>query len=393
MRKFQADLVFIANKKVFENRIVVTDDVGKILSIDKPQSNSDTGIEKYSGILVPGFVNTHCHLELSHMKGKIATGTGLIPFISHVVKYRGIPKEDIYAAIENADQEMYDNGIVAVGDISNTLDTISCKEKSSIKYYSFVEMFDFLQELDAEKIFQQYLEIFRGQSTKNGNKKSCVPHAPYSVSKKLFALINSQNKSNKTVSIHNQELLAENQLFENKSGEFLAFYSSFGIPLDSFSPIQNSSIHYALAHMDASQKTLFVHNTQSNIEDIKAAMAWNKQCYWATCPNANLYIENSLPNYKVFMDADAKMTIGTDSLTSNWGLSILDEIKTIRKFQSYIPFEDLLLWATLNGAEALGYDDELGSFEVGKTPGINLISNIDNLSNGYIDNAELRRLI
>ena len=94
------------------------------------------------------------------------------------------------------------------------------------------------------------------------------------------------------------------------------------------------------------------------------------QVYWATCPNANLYIENRLPDYQAFLDTDARVTIGTDSLTSNWQLSVLEEMKTIARYQSYVPFETLLRWATLNGAQSLGFDDTLGSFEVGKKPGV-----------------------
>jgi aminodeoxyfutalosine deaminase len=109
-------------------------------------------------------------------------------------------------------------------------------------------------------------------------------------------------------------------------------------------------------------------------DDILAAQSWNKDIFWATCPNANLYIENRLPDYQVFLDTNATVTIGTDSLTSNWQLSIWEEIKTIRRYQSYVPLETLISWATINGAKALGYDDRLGSIEVGKTPGLVLIS-------------------
>jgi len=126
--------------------------------------------------------------------------------------------------------------------------------------------------------------------------------------------------------------------------------------------------------MDPNCRTLFVHNTESTPDDIRAAQAWSDNIYWATCPNANLYIENRLPNYQYFLDTGAKMTIGTDSLTSNWQLSILEEMKTIARFQSYVPFQTLLRWATINGAEALGFDDQLGSIEVGKKPGLLLLN-------------------
>lgn len=112
----------------------------------------------------------------------------------------------------------------------------------------------------------------------------------------------------------------------------------------------------------------------TTVEDIQAAQAWNKQVYWATCPNANLYIENRLPNYRYFLDTKARLTIGTDSLTSNWQLCILDEMTTIKKYQSYLPFDTILQWATLNGASALGFENDLGSLEIGKQPGINLLS-------------------
>ena len=128
--------------------------------------------------------------------------------------------------------------------------------------------------------------------------------------------------------------------------------------------------------MNPANRTIFVHNTLSTRDDIEAAHAWGSQVFWATCPNANLYIENRLPNYQLFLDTQARVTIGTDSLTSNWQLSILDELKTIARYQSYVPFDMLLRWATLNGAQALGFDDTLGSLELGKTPGVLLLEHI-----------------
>ncbi|MBK7007807.1 MAG: amidohydrolase family protein [Saprospiraceae bacterium] len=105
---------------------------------------------------------------------------------------------------------------------------------------------------------------------------------------------------------------------------------------------QQTSIHYAMENMDAEQTTLMVHNTLTTLEDLAAAYAWSSKVYWVTCPNANLYIENRMPNYRVFLDAHQALTIGTDSLTSNWQLSVWEEIKTIHRFNSWIPIEELL---------------------------------------------------
>ncbi|MEL6636488.1 MAG: amidohydrolase family protein [Bacteroidota bacterium] len=375
MRKITADWLFPISSAPVREGVLILDEAQRVVAIEDRAAHDPASLDHQHGVLVPGFVNTHCHLELSHMKGKVATGTGLIPFIQRVVTQREVAQEEIDAAIVAADREMYEAGIVAVGDISNQTDTFAQKDRSSIRYYTFVEMFDFLQDASAAAEFEKYRSVYEAHSDHPKNRRTAVPHAPYSVSPQLFARIDQLNgPAPQTISIHNQETPPENELFLQKSGGFIDFYQGFGISLEDFTATGQTAIHYALAHLNPQQRTLFVHNTLSTSADIQAAQAWGREVYWATCPNANLYIENRLPNYRAFLERDAKMTIGTDSLTSNWQLSVLEELKTIARYQSYVPFETLLRWATLNGAEALGFADELGSFEVGKQPGVNLLT-------------------
>ncbi|MCC7465321.1 MAG: amidohydrolase family protein [Saprospiraceae bacterium] len=378
MQKFTAHRIYPVSSEPLENAVVITDNAGKILAIESMDRHDPASVAHLNGVLVPGFVNTHCHLELSHMKGKVDTGTGLIPFITGVVTKRNAPAEEIAEAIEKAEQEMLDGGIVALGDISNAPDTFAVKSRGRMRYHTFLELFDFLQDEKAEKTFTDALKVYEQLRHAPGSTATLAPHAPYSVSRALFQKINQFNAdSGITVSIHNQETPPEQELFLEKTGGFLEFYSKFGISLESFEPSGKSSIHYALQHMNPALRSLFVHNTLTTRADIAAAQAWSDKVYWATCPNANLYIENRLPDYSAFLDTGARVTIGTDSLTSNWQLSILEEMKTIARYQSYVSFDTLLRWATLNGAEALGFDDTLGSIEPGKTPGLLLLQNLD----------------
>ncbi|MEM7103303.1 MAG: amidohydrolase family protein [Bacteroidota bacterium] len=391
MRKICADIVYPVSQPPIKNGIVVIEDDGTIAEVVKPENFKGEKFEYHPGVIMPGFINTHCHLELSHMEGKVDTGTSLIPFITAVVQKRNSPQEEIDQAIINADREMFEAGIVAVGDISNQPDTFKCKAESQIRYYTFVEMFDFLQNEDAEKTFEQYAAVYDQCHLGPGDQKSMVPHAPYSVSEVLFKKLRHANAHKPgTISIHNQETPPENKLFLSKTGGFVSFYKGFDISLDQFEAPHTTSIHYALANMDPSHRTLFVHNTLTTREDVKAAQLWSDNTFWASCPNANLYIENRLPDYQVFIDTGARVTLGTDSLTSNWQLSILEEMKTIARFQSYVSFETLVRWATLNGAQALGFDQELGSFEPGKRPGINLITFGE--SGRFDQEASVRRL-
>jgi aminodeoxyfutalosine deaminase len=390
MRKITAPIIYTMAGEPLSDAVIVLDKNNKIVAIDTLSKHDAASVEQHEGALVPGFVNTHCHLELSHMRGKVDTGTGLIPFIQNVVTRRGAPADEINDAIAAAEAEMLAGGIVAVGDISNVTDTFAQKAKGKMRYYTFIEFFDFLQDANAQAEFDKYKAVFEACPTAHGSRKSAVPHAPYSVSRTLFALLNALNAAHnsdkkQTISIHNQETPPEQALFMHGNGDFYDFYGKFGISLAAFVPNHQPSIHFALANMDAQHRSLFVHNTLTNENDLKTAINWansgknaQNDCFWATCANANLYIENRLPNYQLFLDANAQVTIGTDSLTSNWSLSVLDELKAIARYQSYVPTETMLQWATLNGAKALGFEADLGSFEIGKTPGVNLLQGLTN---------------
>lgn len=373
MRKLTADRIYPVSGPPIDKGVIVTDMNGTILEISTQSAFDRSELEYFPGILVPGFINAHCHLELSHMKGRVDTGMGLIPFITRVVQERAASPGEIREAIRNAEDEMLAEGIVAVGDISNVTDSFEQKEKGRLTYYTFVEMFDFLQDDEADATFDQYHTVFETLDPPPDHAKSCVPHSPYSVSASLYKRINALNASRGrcTVSIHNQEMESENALFMDKSGGLIDFYAGFDISLDNFQPPGTGSLEFALQYLDPNQRTLFVHNILTTNREIRDAHAWSDLVYWATCPNANLYIENRLPDYKAFIDAGAMMTIGTDSLTSNWQLSVLEEMKVIARYNSYITFDTLLRWATLNGAGALGFSESLGSLEVGKRPGVN----------------------
>ena len=371
MTSYTADYVFPISSPPIRNGMVEVDEQGTVRAV--LDSSSGTGFspaappERLDGILIPGFINAHCHLELSHLQGVSATGKTLLPFLVDVVTLREVDQERIDEAIAKQDRRMWESGIQAVGDICNKLDTATVKRQSRIAYYSFVEMFDFLQPDRAAASYALYAPVYAGQPT----PKSAVPHAPYTVSDALYPLIHQLNTGGETISIHNQETAAEDELFETGAGPFRDFFTGFGASLDPFNAPGTPSIYHAMQRMDPSKRTLFVHNTLTTETAIRAAQAWGENgVYWATCPNANLYIENRLPRYERFLRTGAKVCVGTDSLTSNWQLDILEELKTIARYQSYVPFAELLRWATLNGAEALQFDDRMGSLEVGKQPGL-----------------------
>ncbi|MBK8954755.1 MAG: amidohydrolase family protein [Saprospiraceae bacterium] len=382
IRKLTADFIHDGKNGFFKNHILILHGKGTVLEFRAASENELKDCNYYPGILTPGFVNAHCHLELSHLKGKFQTGTKLIPFLKSVVTHRGEDLEEIQSAIKAADEEMQREGIVAVGDISNKTDTIEIKKSSPIKYYSFIEAFDFLQEKLTDSLFENYREVY---TAFEDLPKSMVPHAAYSVSSAMFNKINRlNNHSNHILSIHNQESPDDDLLFQSKSGGYPEFWSGFGFSMEHFEPNGVDSLKYIMDQLSAENKLLLIHNTQSRIHHIQRLQEWNSNIYFVTCPNANLFIENTLPEYRHFVNANSNMAIGTDSLSSNWKLSVLSEMQTILKYNAWLDLETVLKWATMNGATALGMQNDLGSFTPNKNPGVNWINEV------YSDQDQLK---
>ncbi|WP_231490665.1 amidohydrolase family protein [Pedobacter sp. Leaf170] len=385
LQYFAADWIFPVNAPAIKNGTVVTNAKGEITKLLNEDESKNLDVYKHNGAIVPGFVNTHCHLELSHMFKQIPEQTGLVEFVKQVIKSRQASDEQIKASIEIADKQMFDNGIVAVGDISNQIVSKETKLKSKIYYHTFVEAMGFNPDR-AELIMKHSKEIMNDFSPLHA---SIVPHAPYSVSAELFNLIREIAHQNKQfISIHNQESPQENSFFQNKTGDFLELYKFLGLDISFFQATAKTSLQSYLPNLEL-LKTLMVHNTVSSKEDIDFAKKANPNLYWCLCSNANLYIENALPDVDLLINENLKITLGTDSLASNHQLNILSEMRTLQKAEK-VNFEKLLTWATINGAEFLALENKLGTIEIGKTPGLNLIQ----LSNNFeIESDKVTKLI
>ncbi|MGZ3866203.1 MAG: amidohydrolase family protein [Bacteroidia bacterium] len=372
MRFITADKIFTINTSPKEKTVIVCDDKGIIHDLAEENSVSVDKIERFEGFITPGFVNTHCHLELSYMKGKIKSGSGLHNFIKEVEQLKKPGDDEIARGIKDAATEMHKNGIVAIGDICNTNNTFTFKENSSIYFHNFIEIYAF-DETRAEAAFERGLKLQGGLKEKKNS--SITPHAPYSASKKLLKLFTDNAiKNNSILTIHNQETEEEDLFFKEKRGNILDRLTHFGINTSNWRAPGKSSLQYTLPQLPNENKILLVHNTFTPEEDISFANNYNKNIYWCFCPNANLYIENKLPNVDLFLKNNCKITLGTDSYASNWSLSIWDEIISLQKHFPQIELNELLTWATLNGAEFLGTENTYGSIEKNKKPGLNLIS-------------------
>jgi len=365
MRKITANYIYTGVSKPIKNGVVSIDDNGIIVEVST-KINGDE--EVYDGIICPGFVNVHCHTELSFAKDKIEKHIGIDAFISSLEGLkRSIGEEEKKQAIKDAIAEMQNNGIVAVGDIMNTDISIGAKEESQIEFYNFIEVFG-SQYKDAEKIWYKAL----GLSEQVKGRMNIVPHAPYSLSRTLFQKIRDFQKQDSTISIHHMESEAEAEYFIKGTGLITDRYNKWGMDIPSFIPTHQRPLASIGSFLAQSERVLLIHNTFVSKEDIKFAKEKFKNTYYGLCPNANLYIENELPDVETLQKLNIDICLGTDSFASNSSLSILEEMKTIQN-NFDVSLEELIRWATINGAKALGMEKTLGSIEVGKKPGLVLL--------------------
>jgi len=379
-RKFKADKLF-DGYRFQEEKVLVTDETGRIEAIVAAEEAGED-VQKLEGILSPGLINCHCHLELSHLKNVIPPHTGLIEFLCSVVTKRNFSPEIIQEAIMAAEKEMHDNGIVAVGDIGNTADTAEVKKKSSIRWQNFVEVLGFTDEKSQENIthYKQLASDLEAALCKSSivHRTSLVPHASYSISPKTFQLIN-QLTAGQIISIHNQEHPAEDELYKTGGGEYLRFFKIFGMNKSPFPVTGKSSIRSVLPYFNNGQTIFLIHNTFMPEKDIiwanEYAAVNGLKLVYCLCINANLYIENKVPPIDLLMKHNCHIVIGTDSYSSNWQLSIAKEMDAIRQHFPHIPDETILQWATSSGAKALGWEDELGSFDLKRKSGVTLLRN------------------
>jgi cytosine/adenosine deaminase-related metal-dependent hydrolase len=361
--------------------------VGEIVRFYHDKNNL-TIDKHFSGLLMPGMINAHCHLELSHLKDFIPKKAGLVNFVLAINQLRKhFTPTQLHEAIYKGEQEMISNGIVAVGDICNTTDTFIRKKEKNISYHNLIECFGLLEENAIER-FSQSLQVYHMACQLSPS--SIVPHAPYSLSKALMQLIDDFNR-NKISSIHNQECAAENELYEKGTGDFHVLFDKIIPSGIDFPFTQKTSLQSTLPLMRENKHLILVHNTFTSKDDILFAQQQDKEIFWCLCPNANLYIENTLPDVNLLIEENCNIVLGTDSLASNVRLSIWHEVYTLHTHFPSIPLEQKLKWATSNGAKALQLSSHLGSFEEGKTPGILFIENF-NLNDGLVENPTIQIL-
>lgn len=336
--------------------------------------------EVLSGAIVPGFVNSHCHIELSHLHGKFRKGTGMAGFIDQINALRDWAGADVKARLtQEWMDKMWKDGVSAMSDISN--DDSSFKVKSSHKLYTrtFLEVFGSEPEM-CEGVMADVTAL-KSVADAEGIDAAPTPHSCYTMSPQLLSASSAAGLESGYLSYHSQESQEEEDLLISGSGAMYENRKRSGM---STPPVTGeSSLKYFIDRLAAAKPApydehiLLVHNVCLKQDDIDAAKKVMNNVYWAICPLSNIFIHNALPPVPLMRRNGLDITVGTDSLSSNDDLDMVKELVCIRQNFSEIPMNEILVWACLNGARFLSKEKALGSLTPGKTPGIVFVSNVD----------------
>ena len=330
--------------------------------------------------IVPGFVNSHCHVELSHLHGKFIKGTGMAGFIDQINALRDWAGNDVKTKlVQQWMDKMWKDGVSAMADISNDESSFPVKKTHDMYTRTFLEVFGSEPEM-CDGVMKDVAQLQK-IADEAGIDAAPTPHSCYTMSPQLLSASADAGMERGFISYHSQESQEEEDLVRSGSGAMYENRKRSGM---STPPVTGeSSLKYFIDRLAAVRKApyeeriLLVHNVCLSQGDIDAALKVMKNVYWAICPLSNIFIHNALPPVGLMRENRLNITLGTDSLSSNDDLDMVKEIICLHENFPEVPMNEIFTWACLNGARFLMKDSELGSLSVGKRPGIVVVRNID----------------
>lgn len=321
----------------------------------------DGGAGRAEAIL-PGLVNAHTHLELSWMRGQVPPAGSMPAWAARLMSLRRTVGAEPRAPILEAVREARSTGTALVGDITNTFAAYDALLESDLSAMIFREMLGFNVADPARLVAEtqaQAAELTPVEWLRIG----VVPHAPYSVSPGLFRAI-AEIGGALPVSVHLAESAEEIEFLLTAGGAWRSLLEELGVWTSGWQPPRCGPVEYLDRLGLLSERLLAVHAVR--LTDTELAALARAGATVVTCPRSNNWTGAGTPSVSRFYRAGVRVAIGTDSLASVEDLSLFEELKAVRMVAPDVAASTLLRSATLDGATALGFADQLGSIERGK---------------------------
>ena len=391
MKRITAEYIYTLASEPIRNGFVEYEEDGTITAVGQ----CEAGEEVMPGAIVPGFVNAHCHVELSHLHKKFRKGTGMAGFIDQINELRDWAGREVkQQLVQEWMDKMWNDGVSAMADISNDDSSFDVKKSHKMYTRTFLEVFGSEPEM-CEGVMNDVTAL-KAVADEAGIDAAPTPHSCYTMSPQLLSASAAAGLESGYLSYHSQESQEEEDLLISGSGAMYENRKRSGM---STPPVTGeSSLKYFLDRLadvkpaPYDENILLVHNVCLQQSDIDAVKQTMNNAYFAICPLSNIFIHNALPPIDLMRKNGLAIALGTDSLSSNDDLDVMKELVCLHENFPQVPMNELFIWASRNGARFLGKDNVLGSIAAGKRPGIVHVSGID--ENGCITaESRSRRII
>jgi len=363
-------IVPVVTATVCDGWIEVDSDRGLIVGLGSGAvASGRAGLTLHLGdvVILPGLVNAHTHLELSHLAGVVPPAGSFVAWVRALLHARGARRADtgaqiaaphVAAAAVAAIAGMEATGTVAVGDVGNTDVALLPLAASSLSGVHFREALGF-RTADAARIAART----RSDATDAvaglraaGNTRlaiSVAPHAPYSTSAALVQALQAGLPGAGHVStIHVGESPEEIEFLATGTGACRALLEDLGAFDDGWAPPRVPPMEYLQSIGALHHRLLVVHGTHCGDAELMHLGAAGATL--VLCARSNRWVGVGDPPVSRMFASGVRVAIGTDSLASVDDLNLFAELAHLRGLAPDLPAQALLRAATTGGADALG---------------------------------------
>jgi cytosine/adenosine deaminase-related metal-dependent hydrolase len=369
MLTFRAQWVVPIAGEPIRNGFVTVDGQRRIQ--DVAAAGPEQSISLGQVALLPALVNAHTHVELSFLQGRVPPADTFNEWVTTLMSVRQVSGADpsatsILAAARHAVAQAKATGTGLVGDVSNSLATVTLLRDAQISAHVFHELTGFNLPDVSGRIAEARRAVDAVRDDTGNIRIGLAPHAPYSVSPNLFKAIRKDvdEHPHGVTTVHLGESAQEIQFLRDGTGPAREMLERLGVWTDAWCPPGGSPVEYLvdLGFLDA--RTLVVHGVQFGDDDLARLRAIGATL--VSCPRSNVYVGAGSPPLEAFYASGVDVALGTDSLASAPDLNMFNELAEARRIAPRVPARRLLESATLTGARALGFDRDFGSIEAGK---------------------------
>jgi aminodeoxyfutalosine deaminase len=325
-----------------------------------------------SGAILPGLVNCHVHLEFSALAGRIPPQGHWEDWLTATLAaYGSLTPGEVEAGITRGLNELRQWGAALVGEVTNTGLSLPHLIESPLSYHLFYEClgFDWSGRADLTETFP----FLAHPKAADSPFVSAAAHAPYSVSAALFQAVSRWNRLRaRPQMVHLAESRAEMKFLARENKFLQDLLKKRGRWVEAYQPPGTGPAAYLETLDFLGRRTLAVHGARLDGKEI--ALLARTGTWLILCPRANRFTGAGAPPVAKLLKAGVPLALGSDSLAGNWDLNLFAEMRWLHRIFPAYPGDLWLRLATLNGAQALGREQDFGTLAPGKKAALGFVS-------------------